>query len=112
MAAEAFGVPSLWRGCRSLRPKKGEWRAGVQIRSLGQWLLLTTNELPAAGTWVELLVLLERQKEGENSGDSSMHQLPPLPVACNLRSLRRWSLSRVSLLGFFRGQEVHDPDLS
>lgn len=57
--------------------REGEWRAGVQIRSLGQRLLLTTKELPAAGTWVESLVLLERQKEGEDSGDSSMHQLPP-----------------------------------
>lgn len=63
--------------------REGEWRAGVQIRSLGRRLLLMTKELPAAGTWVEPLVLLERQKEGEDSGDSSMHRLPPPP--CDLQ---------------------------
>lgn len=75
-------------------------------------LLLMTKGLPAAGTWVEPLVLSERQKEGEDAGNSSVHRLPPLPVTCSLRSLRRWSLSRVSLLGFIHGQEMHNPDSS
>lgn len=106
-----FGCSTLSRGrlkVTAAQEREGEGRAGVQTR-------LLKAEASADDQGASCCRNLGRAPGPlrEAEGRRRCWQLLSAPVAAPpcLRSLRRWYLSRVSLLGFLRGQEMHNPEL-
>ena len=91
--------------------RDGEGRAGVQTRLLKAEASADDQGASCCRNLGRAPGPLREAERRRRCWQLRSAPLPPLPVSCSLRSLRRWSLSRVSLLGFLRGQEMHNPEL-